>query len=79
MTSACSSAWRMIFGIVRCEVLSAADSAIDVIPGTEAMTWKPELEELGAIHDVTGGILDILGGIFGGGKPGPGLPRPGSH
>jgi hypothetical protein len=30
----------MIFGIVRCEVLSAADSAIDVIPGTEAMTWK---------------------------------------
>ena len=47
MTSACSSAWSMIFGIVRCEVLSAADSAIDVIPGTEAMTWKRGAFSLG--------------------------------
>ena len=33
---------------------------------------KPELEELGAVHDVTGGIFDI-GSIFDffGRKPGP--------
>jgi hypothetical protein len=47
---------------------------------------KPELEELGAVHDVTGGIFDIgdiFSSIFGGGKPGkpgfPGFPHPGSH
>jgi hypothetical protein len=43
---------------------------------------KPVLEELGAVHDVTGGLFDI-GSIIDrfsgrGGKPG-GPPRPGSH
>ena len=41
---------------------------------------KPELEELGAVHDVTGGSIFDIGNIFGqlfGGKPG--RPRPGSH
>ena len=40
MISACSSASSMILGIARCEVLSAADRAIEVIPGTEAITWN---------------------------------------
>lgn len=42
---------------------------------------KPELEELGAIHDVTGGGIFDFGNIFDqifGRKPG-GPPRPGSH
>ena len=40
MISACSSRSSMMLGIERCEVLSAADSAIAVIPGTDAMVWK---------------------------------------
>jgi hypothetical protein len=40
MISACSSASSMILGIARCEVLSAADRAMEVIPGTEAITSK---------------------------------------
>jgi hypothetical protein len=30
----------MMFGIVACEVLSATDSAVEVIPGTDATTSK---------------------------------------
>jgi hypothetical protein len=47
---------------------------------------KPELEELGRLHDVTGGWLDfgdiisqILGGRGGGGGGGGGGPRGGSR
>jgi hypothetical protein len=38
--SACSSAGSMMLGIARCEVLSAADNAVAVMPGMEAIAWK---------------------------------------
>ena len=47
MMSACSSPASMMLGIERCEVLSAADSAVAVIPGTDAMAWKRGASPLG--------------------------------
>jgi hypothetical protein len=38
--SACSSAASMMLGITRCGVLSAADNAVAVMPGMEAIAWK---------------------------------------
>ena len=47
MISVRSSSSSMMLGMVRCDVLSAADNAIAVIPGVDAMTSKEGAFSLG--------------------------------